>query len=616
MTINMKTHKPNDVSFGRVFQLMLTNAIPVYCLLREMVQNGFDANLRYAEECMRSEPALYRPDTSRVLVTRWKKDRNKLAVINVHGAFLTPDEVRENLVNVSNSGNPGDLNFGIGVKYASFKHYHNIEYRSKKANSDVGTCYKIDGSPTGQGAWTEHEIPLEEFTELGYEDSGTEVIVMGKTPDEKTYDLQHHQYKTYKSSADTGNAYFKYLCGRYFDSPRDSAGSPVALQVDVYQKGNRTKEPNRKACNSDFISDIMSLNDDEWTSFDPFPLTTGPYAGANVYVTIMPDDSGEKKRTNVRTRGSLVLQKNNEIYDKFSTGTEYDDGRKVKPYLRECGLLGLDEKQVLKWLFRVDLDSFENVEPKGDRLTLVDTNNLNKEISLTALAKDISLSLSAEVKKRIIKDSVPAEDFDDELDRIQRKYIELFNLDQSGGGERAKKKNKGSNAKGNNGTRKPAQTNPIGNNLHKPYRLDAFRVQQRHDGRKGVLKQIIKDPVTGETKIFYNVESDYKRVVLNSIMGEVKRLANNNKTLKSAVDNLSPIQQAEACWDAIRQDTALSALRLFMMVRKAENLPGEEVLKRLTPEVLGFDIDPMVAGKIAANRMKFYYAKGIGLKDS
>ena len=63
MTTNMKTHKPNDVSFGRVFQLMLTNAIPVYCLLREMVQNGIDANLRYAEECMRSEPALYRPDT-------------------------------------------------------------------------------------------------------------------------------------------------------------------------------------------------------------------------------------------------------------------------------------------------------------------------------------------------------------------------------------------------------------------------------------------------------------------------------------------------------------------------------------------------------------------------
>ena len=393
-------------------------------------------------------------------------------------------------------------------------------------------------------------------------------------------------------------------------------GNPVALQVDIYHKGARTREPNRKSCNSDFVSDIMSLNDDEWTSFDSFPLTAGPYAGAMVYVTTMPDDSGEKKRTNVRTRGSLVLQKNNEIYDKFSPGTEYDHASKVKPYLRECGLLGLDEKQVLKWLFRVDLDSFDNVEPKGDRLTLVDTSNLNKEINLTALAKDIAASLSEEVKKRIIKDSVPAEDFDDELDRIQREYIKLFNLDQSGGGERAKKKNKGSNAKGNNGTRKPAQTNPIGNNPHKPYRIDSFRVQKRHDGRKGVLKQIITDPVSGETKIFYNVESDYKSLILNSIMGEVTRLAERSKTLKSAIDSLSLRQQAEACWDAIRQDTALSALRLFMMVRKAENLPGEEVIKRLTPEVLGFDIDPKVAAKIAAERMRFYYAKGIGLKDS
>ena len=133
---------------------------------------------------------------------------------------------------------------------------------------------------------------------------------------------------------------------------------------------------------------------------------------------------------------------------------------------------------------------------------------------------------------------------------------------------------------------------------------------------KGVLKQIIKDPVSGETKIFYNVESDYKSLILNSIMGEVTRLAERSKTLKSAMDSLSLRQQAEACWDAIRQDTALSALRLFMMVRKAENLPGEEVIKRLTPEVLGFDIDPKVAAKIAAERMRYYYAKGIGLKDS
>ena len=615
MTATKKTHRPNDVSFGQVFQLMITNAIPVYCLLREMVQNGFDANLRYAEECLRKRPELYRPDTSRVLVTRWKLNEDKLAVINVNGAFLTPTEVKENLMSVSRSGNTGDLNFGIGVKYACFKHYHNIEFRSKEADSDVGKCYKIDGSPQGQGKWTEHDITLEDFTELGYADSGTEAIIMGTTPDQKTYRVQHGEYKTYKGGADTGNSFYKYLCGRYFDSFTDSAGNPVSLQVDVYPKGDRTKVPTRSSCNSNFVRSLMALNDEEWTSFDPFPLTRGPFAGANVYVTIMPDDSGEKKRTNIRTRGSLILQKQNEIYDKFSPGTEYDDGRKVKPYLRECGLKGLDEKQVLKWLFRVDLDGFDNVKPRGDRLSLYDENNLNKEIDLTALAGDIAASLSEDVKKRIIKDSIPAEDFDDELDKEQQKYIKLFRFDQAGGGDRAEKKNKGSNARGNKGNRKPAQTNPVGNNPHKPYRLQPFAVQKRHDGRAGDLKQIDKNPVTGRTTIYYNVESNYKSLTLKSLMGEVHRLAQRTSSLKDALDSLSAQQKAEACWEAIKKDTALSAIRKFMMMKKVTGLPGEEVLKKLTPDVLGFDIDPTVVGKIAADRMKYYYAKGIGLED-
>jgi hypothetical protein len=614
MTTSTKTHQPDDVSFGQVFQLMITNAIPVYCLLREMVQNGYDANLRYAEECLAKQPELYRPETSRVLVTRWKLNEDKLAVINVNGAFLTPTEVKENLMNVSRSGNTGDLNFGIGVKYACFKHFHHIEFRSKKANSDVGKCYKIDGSPTGQGKWDEIDIPLEAFTELGYEDSGTEVIVMGTTPGEKTYDLMHDQYRTYKGEGHTGNNFFKYLCGRYFESFTDSAGNPIKLQVNVYPKGSRTKNPITKTCNSDFVRNIMALDDDEWTAFDPFPLTSGPYAGAMVYVSTMPNDEGKKKRTNVRTRGSLVLQKQNEIYDKFSPGTEYDDGRKVKPYLRECGLKGLHEKQVMKWLFRVDFDSFDSIKPKGDRLTLIDEANLNKEIDLTVLAGDIAASLSEQVKKRIAADSIPPEDFDDELEKEQKKYIEFFNVDHSGGGSRAGKKNKGSNARGNKGNRKTAQTDPTGNNPHKPYRLQPFAVQKRSDGPLGVLRQIDKDPITGKTVIYYNVESKYNSLALRSLMGEVERLSVRSETLKDAIDNLSMAQKAQACWDAIKREVALSTIRKFMQERKVTGLTGEEVIKRLTPAVLGYDIDPTTVGKTTADRMRYYHAQGIGLK--
>ena len=41
---------PKDTGYEQAYDLMMVTSIPAYCLVRELVQNGIEANLKYAEQ--------------------------------------------------------------------------------------------------------------------------------------------------------------------------------------------------------------------------------------------------------------------------------------------------------------------------------------------------------------------------------------------------------------------------------------------------------------------------------------------------------------------------------------------------------------------------------------
>jgi len=74
--------------------------IPRPMILREMAQNGIEANLR-------KEPSLPEDQkkTGYVLFKRDHEHKNKLCVLNTKGDFLSEKVARENLATIANSGN-------------------------------------------------------------------------------------------------------------------------------------------------------------------------------------------------------------------------------------------------------------------------------------------------------------------------------------------------------------------------------------------------------------------------------------------------------------------------------------------------------------------------------
>ncbi len=619
MTTTNKWEQPDKVDFSAVFSVMITNAIAAYCLLREMVQNGFDANLRYAEEVLLKDPGeLYRPATSKVIVTRWGFDPNKLAVINVHGSFMTPSDVRNHLLKVGNShsGNLGE-NFGIGVKFACFAHFHHVEFRSKKANSTTGMKYRIDGSPAGQGKFLPEKIPLGDFDRLGYEDSGTEVIILGKDPKtSKTYDELHNLFLSYKNQATkhgSGNNFYKYLCNRYHKPFTDSAGNEVVLEVDQY---SRMKPVGTKACNSYFAKNVSQWKHADWKHFE-FALTVGDYKGAPVTATILPGDQSGGKLSNVRTRGSLLLHKDNEVYDRFSPGSENDHATKVKPYLRECGLSGIDETQALRWCWLVDLQQFENVYPQGDRLALLDRNKTNQEVNLTQLAKDIAASLSDEVKKEINSQQAPPESFDAYLDRLQQEMIDAYNYEKSGDGERGERTGETSETEDKDSDREqsPVSSEVVGENKNKKrrYNLRPFDFMPINDGAGPLRKVMAKAPVSGKTTVFLNVESTYHSFHLKTTESTLHKAALKNTTLATALAGLTPTTIRQCAFDAIKEYTLITTLSKFLTEHQVTKKAGEDCIAELTSERLGRNIDVDKVAKRAAERAKYYAKTGLSV---
>ena len=614
---------PKDTGYEQAYDLMMVTSIPAYCLVRELVQNGIEANLKYAEQKFQElldagkDPLESSPDPSKVILTRCRQNPSKLMVANVGGVYITEDIVENHLIAFAQSGTSKDKNFGIGMKYAMFKYYHKVEIRSKRAGEDVGVVYRIDGSPVGKLAYEIDDVKLEDFSVLGLEDSGTEIVVLGKTPDMKTYDIQHSEYRTRSAGSETGNNFFKYLCGRYSDPYVDCFGNEVKVVVDIFERGAASKKGKPKTCNSDFVRSLMSIDNDEWSVLKPFVLTHGPYAGAAVYTSILPHDEASTKRTNVRTRGGLILEKDNEIYDKFSPGSAYDHLSSVKSILRDCGLNGVDEKKVTRWLFRVNLDNFDNVSPAGDRLSLED-NDLEpaKTISLEVIADSIAQSLSGEVKQRILDDAEPPEDFDDEIKRLQQEYIDSFKYDFAGSSPRSANKNKNTVTPQNTPRTQSSPKNDIlGDSPKRPLALQPFNLVHVSDGSKGPLQKVAIDPVTDEPTIYYNKDSQYHKIIFRAAENETKKLLKKDtgSVLATAFKQLSNEQKAISYWDAIKVEVSMAVLRKFIIRRQAEKEPGRDVISALTPEVLGFDVDPHKVSKYAEKRMKIYFNSRTGL---
>lgn len=221
---------------------------PLETIIREGVVNGSEANRRQLGTGQRGDVYIKRDDIL----------KNKLAIVNVGGEFFSEEKAKNNLNTLYNSGNKNMVaalaaNMGQGAKISALPHMKDgILYRSQNLDEEVpeGTekniTFQMKLLESGKfGIQDKYCEFIESNTEFQHCDLynremegnfGTEMVLMGNSPEEDTWDILCEECSSGRSQSSTGWSIYKYISNRFF---RD-IGDNIYVQVNA-EENKRAK---------------------------------------------------------------------------------------------------------------------------------------------------------------------------------------------------------------------------------------------------------------------------------------------------------------------------------------------------------------------------------------
>ena len=208
---------------------VMCQGIPIQYALRELVQNGIEANSRNTDD-----------DENEVIITTDHREqyKDKLCIINIGGDPLTEKEYTNHLLDLANSGNSHhenklyDTNKGIGAKVSVLPHNHKgVCYVSTHKDwvYEDGTQYGIRTTIAYHDGLYQSEVEVCPFTGENTKfpeitdihpmlqgKSGTSVTVYGHTDEQDTFSYYDRLCSLQKESGGSGYSKCKWLDHRYF----------------------------------------------------------------------------------------------------------------------------------------------------------------------------------------------------------------------------------------------------------------------------------------------------------------------------------------------------------------------------------------------------------------
>jgi hypothetical protein len=414
-------HKQDMYATTRIIDSMGVG-IPLALSLREIGINGIEANLRNKEE-----------DRNDVYVMKDHIYKNKLCVINAGGDFLSEENFRNHLATLGSSGNieysnDGDTilddNKGVGAKIAILPQMKlGLVYRSKTAGDVWGIRSRMWKDPqrnvyTLPAEYCEEleqntSYPLHcEFSELLDNATGTEVVCMGNSEDENTFDAFDRACGIRQGGNDGGSGYgiFKYYNHRFFDKPQSN------FRVAIYGKSNDSFRWAKVKGLKSIIYDRCKLNGSIKLTVGGVPVT------AHWGVLYAPGETKEDGKSgyvsNWASYGMTAFAWKGETY--FDFHQHHNSKRKD---VKECGIPIKPEKIMI--VFEIDRKTQLNTNSQRTALF-----HKNKELDKYLFHEEFSKNLPNEIKQWM-KDNTKPIDNEENIDKFLDQKLKEMRTERS-----------------------------------------------------------------------------------------------------------------------------------------------------------------------------------------
>tara|TARA_Y100001938_G_scaffold139199_1_gene205732 strand:+ start:1906 stop:3699 length:1794 start_codon:yes stop_codon:yes gene_type:complete len=366
----MPIHMKDNQAVSTVINHMGTG-IPLEMALRELVVNGLDASSRGTES----------PELQAVTVIKDHTFKNKLAVVNVAGDYLSQQVIQENLATLGKSGNitkSGDVimdkNKGIGAKIAYLPKARNgLLYRSAEKGELEGIYFQmcdvqdgIYGLKPFECEYLEEKtcFPItEEFSNLRKENQTiAEVVCMGDFDEEDTWLRFDRECGLRKGVGDGGTGYgiFRFLTHRLWDIPK------TTIRVGIYEKS--TGELSRYA-NVTGMKDFM-FNRSSLYGAIKIPSSSLPEPlqglGITAHWAVIKDSKDVGYSSNWSASGCTGIAWKGEVYRDTK-----QHPNSIRKDLNDCGVIYKANKVMV--MFEIDSDCELNSNSGRTKLHINDT---------------------------------------------------------------------------------------------------------------------------------------------------------------------------------------------------------------------------------------------------
>ena len=203
-------------------------------IVRELVWNAIQAIQRAGPP----DPEGPEPE---IRISRSKRNPKKLVIANITGDPLTHEIANKHLLTVGNSGHGTENNFGVGAKIAYLpRNKKGLTYLCRTPNMEF-TMGKSETNIYGFLPYNDEGLERVEPEDWTYEDSETEVILNGSTPEEDTWAaICSACSPSDKTDPNSGHQIANYLKKKLWDS-----NQVAKVTVDIFTQEGDLKGPSK-----------------------------------------------------------------------------------------------------------------------------------------------------------------------------------------------------------------------------------------------------------------------------------------------------------------------------------------------------------------------------------
>lgn len=351
--------------------LTVDSAIGAASILREL-SNSCSEEMGLRELIMNALEALQRvdPKAGCVYVTKDHQYKNKLAVINIGGEHFSEEKTLNHLNTMGVSGNTtvdgvqyGDTNKGVGAKIAVLpKQKDGLLYRVIEKGEKIGKEFRLamfqgifgllaqtdDILGTTLFPYCEDFSPRLKKNGEKYENTATEVVMMGDNLDEDTWGRMDAKCARRGHSSGTGYAMFKWLNHRFFEEPSHQT------MIDIYDAKTGKNKTERIVGLKNIFHNKAKFHGNIDLVVEGMPVVA--------HWCVIPDFRKKGYSSNWISSGFTALTYKHELYNDFHQ-SEYTK----KQDINQCGIL----VKPLKFAVVFEIPSDSDVKTSTARTSLV-----------------------------------------------------------------------------------------------------------------------------------------------------------------------------------------------------------------------------------------------------